>query len=128
MKKTVCAIMEFFMVCLPMVGVAEEIAQPEQMIDLTYLVVGILAVIFGVIAYKIMPYIKNNMSESQRQAIAAAAKIVVYAAEQIFGAGKGEEKLNYALEKLKALGFKVDVGVLRVYVEAAVKEMNIKIK
>lgn len=101
--------------------------QPEQLVDLTMLIVGLIAVILGVVAHKLIPHIKANMDENQRKAIAAAAKIAVYAAEQLYGAHRGDEKLEYALKKLQMLGFKVDLEVLRVYVEAAVKELNIQI-
>ena len=52
----------------------------------------------------------------------------VEAAEQIFGSGKGEEKLQYAMDivekYLKAKGITLDLKVIRAYIEAAVKEMK----
>ena len=52
----------------------------------------------------------------------------VEAAEQIFGGGKGEEKLQYAqnivTKYLAAKGIVLDLEIIRAYIEAAVKELN----
>lgn len=46
---------------------------------------------------------------------------MVYAAEQLFGAGEGTVKLEYVEAELKQRGLKVDVAAI----EAAVREMNL---
>lgn len=52
----------------------------------------------------------------------------VSAAEQVYGSGKGEQKLKYAInvvEKyLEAKGISLDLDIILAYIEAAVKEMN----
>ena len=52
----------------------------------------------------------------------------VEAAEQIFGGGKGNEKLEYAMDivqkYLAAKGIVLDLKVIRAYIEAAVKELK----
>lgn len=47
--------------------------------------------------------------------------MLVYAAEQIFGSGKGAAKLDYVEDELRNRGLKVDTAA----VEAAVREMNL---
>ena len=47
--------------------------------------------------------------------------MLVYAAEQIFGAGKGELKLDYVEGELLNRGLKVDMAAI----EAAVREMHL---
>ena len=48
----------------------------------------------------------------------ATVRTLVYAAEQLYGAGKGAEKLDYVIKELEARGFTVD----RAAIEAAVAE------
>ena len=50
----------------------------------------------------------------------ATVRVLVYAAEQIYGAGKGSVKLEYVCDELEARGLKVDLSAI----EAAVREMN----
>lgn len=45
----------------------------------------------------------------------------MYAAEQIYSAGNGDEKFAYVAAELEDRGFKVDTAVI----EAAVREMNL---
>ncbi|MBE5808500.1 MAG: hypothetical protein E7317_09210 [Clostridiales bacterium] len=49
----------------------------------------------------------------------AALKIAVFAAEQIFGAGRGAEKMDYAVNYLREKGFDVDSREI----DATVKEL-----
>lgn len=48
-------------------------------------------------------------------------RILVYAAEQIYGAGKGSTKLQYVEEELDKRGLTVDAAAI----EATVREMNL---
>lgn len=52
----------------------------------------------------------------------------VFAAEQIFGAGKGKEKLEYVKKALAKQGIKVneseELDMVRAQIEAAVKELK----
>lgn len=47
--------------------------------------------------------------------------MLVYAAEQLYGAGQGSVKLEYVEDELERRGLKVDVSAI----EAAVREMNL---
>ena len=48
-------------------------------------------------------------------------RILVYAAEQIYGAGKGSSKYQYVQNELEERGLRVDAAAI----EAAVREMNL---
>ena len=60
------------------------------MIDLTGIVQAILALLAALVTYKLIPWIKARTTESQQAVLMATVRTLVYAAEQLFGAGKGE--------------------------------------
>ena len=93
------------------------------MIDLTPIFEAIIALIAALVTYKLIPWIKSKTTESQQAILMATVRTLVYAAEQLYGAGKGEEKLAYVKQKLQEKGFDVDVDAI----EAAVKEITIEI-
>lgn len=86
-------------------------------IDLTPIIEALLMLIAGLITYKLLPWIKARATTEQLAAMDTATTILVFAAEQIYGAGKGAEKLDYVIKELEKRGFTAD----RAAVEAAVK-------
>lgn len=93
------------------------------MIDLTDIIQAVIALIVALITYKVIPWIKAKTTESQQAVLMATVRTLVYAAEQLYGAGKGKEKFTYVRQKLQEKGFDVDVDAI----EAAVKEITIEI-
>ena len=93
------------------------------MIDLTPILETIIALIAALVTYKVIPWIKSKTTESQQAILMATVRTLVYAAEQLYGAGKGKEKLAYVKQKLEEKGFDIDVDAI----EAAVKEITIEI-
>lgn len=93
------------------------------MIDLTDIIQAVIALIVALITYKVIPWIKAKTTESQQAMLMATVRTLVYAAEQLYGAGKGDEKLAYVKQKLEEKGFDVDIDAI----EAAVKEVTIEI-
>lgn len=93
------------------------------MIDLTPIFEAILALLATLVTYKLIPWIKARTTAEQQSLLAATVKTLVYAAEQLYGAGKGKEKFAYVRQKLQEKGFDVDVDAI----EAAVKEITIEI-
>lgn len=93
------------------------------MIDLTDIIQAAIALIVALITYKVIPWIKAKTTESQQAILMATVRTLVYAAEQLYGAGKGKEKFAYVRQKLQEKGFDVDVDAI----EAAVKEITIEI-
>ena len=88
------------------------------MIDLTPIFEAILALLAALVTYKLIPWIKARTTAEQQSLLAATVKTLVYAAEQLYGAGKGAEKLDYVIAELEKRGFTAD----RAAIEAAVKE------
>ena len=88
------------------------------MIDLTPIINAIIALIAAIISVKVIPWIKAKTTNEQQAMLRAAVKTLVFAAEQIYGAGRGEDKLDFVVKQLKKQGFTAD----RVEIEAAVGE------
>ena len=114
---------------------AETAAEPTPMftVNVTQLVIAVLAVVFNVmlawIIKAIIPPVKTWLDEhtttEQQTRAWTMIKWLVEAAEQtITGYAKGSERLDWVISELKARGIEVD----RALVEAAVKEMNDKAK
>ena len=89
-----------------------------QAIDLTTIINAIIALLAAMVTYRLIPWIKARTTAEQQAQLKAAIKVAVFAAEQIFGAGHGEEKMDYALRWLREQGFEIDSR----QVEAAVAE------
>ena len=87
-------------------------------IDLTPLFRAIIALLAAIITYRLIPWIKANTSMKQQAIIKATVQTLVYAAEQLYGAGNGSKKLEYVKEQLAKKGYDVD----RSEIEAAVYE------
>lgn len=88
------------------------------MIDLTPIINAIIALLASIITIKVIPWIKAKTTNEQQAMLRAAVKTAVFAAEQLYGAGNGENKLEYVFETLRSQGYVVD----RVKIEAAVGE------
>ncbi|MBE5766187.1 MAG: holin [Clostridiales bacterium] len=89
------------------------------MIDLTPLFQAVIALLAALITGRLIPWIKKKVDAENMNMLAAATRTLVFAAEQIYGAGRGEEKLEYVISRLEKKGFTVDIDAI----EAAVKEM-----
>lgn len=87
-----------------------------QNIDLTPLFQALIALLGAIITYKLVPWIKARTTNEQQEALRATVRTLVFAAEQVYGAGKGAEKLDYVIAQLAAKGYTVD----RAEIEAAV--------
>lgn len=126
----VLLVMVAIVMAFPIFALAEEIPVVDEpavtaVIDLTFIVEAILALLATLITVKLIPYIKSKTTAEQQAKIQAAINTVVYAAEQLFGAGRGEEKLDWALKNLESQGIKIDSAAVRAGIEAAVKALNL---
>lgn len=87
-------------------------------IDLTPIVQALIALMAALVTCKLIPWIKARTTNEQQVFLAATVRTLVYAAEQLYGTGKGSAKLDYVEAELKARGFALD----RAAIEAAVRE------
>ena len=110
---------------------AAEPPAPMFTVNVTQLVIAVMAVVFNVllawIIKAIIPPVKTWLDEhtstEQQTRAWTMIKWLVEAAEQtITGYSKGSERLDWVIGELKARGIEVD----RALVEAAVKEMKDK--
>lgn len=90
------------------------------MINLTPIFEAVLLLLAAIITYKVVPWIKSKTTVEQQRMLNATATTLVFAAEQLYGAGAGETKLQYVLSELEKRGFTAD----RAAVEAAVKQFT----
>ncbi len=90
------------------------------MIDLTPILQAILGLAAALITAKLIPWIKSKTTAAQQSTLAMVTDVLVYAAEQVYGAGNGKQKLEYVAEKLQERGFEVDIDTI----EAAVRKMT----
>ena len=97
--------------------------------DITQILLGLVLILGGVFALIVWPYIKSHISAEQLSILAGVAQTVVFAAEKIFGAKMGENKLAYALNLAKKLleskGLTFDDDVIRAAIEAQVEQLNL---
>lgn len=88
------------------------------MIDLTPIFQAVIALLAAIVTYKVIPWIKARTTSEQQKLLAAWTTTLVFAAEQLYGAGNGAEKLDFVAQELEARGFTAD----REMIEASVKE------
>ena len=89
------------------------------MINLTDILQTAIALIGAIITYKLIPWLKARTTESQQNVLLAVTRTLVFAAEQLYGAGKGPEKLAWVEEELAKRGYTVDTAAI----ESMVREL-----
>lgn len=95
------------------------------MVDITPIVNAVIALIAAIISAFLIPWIKANTTEQQRQTMLELIKIAVAAAEQIYqGEGRGEEKKQYVLNFLSSKGIAVDDEAINAAIESYVQQLN----
>ena len=88
------------------------------MIDLTPIVQAIIALAAALITAFVIPWIKSKTTLEQREMLLSITTSLVFAAEQIYGAGNGDEKMAYVIGQLEDRGYTADVAAI----EAIIKE------
>ena len=102
-----------------------EIVSKVLQIVLNYLVPLGIASLITYVVLKVNPHLEDKTAKN-------IVSILVSAAEQLYEAGHGEEKLNFVLKKaeewLKQYHITLDMQQLRALVEAEVLKINIEKK
>ncbi len=101
-------------------------------VDVTPILTSVLEVLVGilvtVVTVKFIPWIRSKVNQKQMAMILEFVELSVRAAEQIFEANQGPEKLAYAKELVKEAllekGIVISDDVLRGYIESAVYELH----
>ncbi len=100
------------------------------MIDVTWIVVGVIFVIGGLLAAFGLPFLRSKLSVEQLEMLSKVAQIAVLAAEQkILGPKMGKDKKAFAIDYVKNLLAKwnltFDDAAVDAAIEAQVKELKI---
>ena len=99
------------------------------MTDITEIVKIILTLVSSLAVTFFIPWIREKTSMAQREKTGAIVKTLVQAAEQLYGAGLGKEKLAYVTASLNSMGYVVntdDIGdAVRAMIESAVLELTV---
>lgn len=88
------------------------------MIDLTPIFQAVLALLAALITAFVIPWIRSKTTLEQREMLLSITTSLVYAAEQLYGAGKGREKMDYVIGQLEERGYTADIAAI----EAIIKE------
>lgn len=88
--------------------------------DFTPIFQAIIALLGALITYWLIPYIKSKASAQQQAYVSVLVRTAVQAAEQLYGAGMGKAKLDYAQQWLNERGVKYS----RAEIEAAVRDLS----
>ena len=99
-------------------------------IDLTPIILSVITLLFGLLMRYVIPTAKEKLSGNQMEMLRIAVKTAVYAAEQLYNSGQGQEKLHYVVDLLYKQGYIVDPDKIedttRALIEAFVKELHIE--
>lgn len=88
--------------------------------DFTAIFQAILTLLGAIITYWLVPYVKAKATSQQQANVAILVRTAVAAAEQLYGAGMGKAKLDYAQAWLNERG----VNYSRAEIEAAVRDLS----
>lgn len=95
------------------------------MIDLTQIVIAIIALLAALITRYAVPYILSKIDADKREKAIFWAKLAVEAAEKIFKEeGMGAAKKQYVKEFLEEKGFNLNEKEIDIAIESAVLEMQ----
>ena len=97
--------------------------------NITQILLGAILIVGAIGAWFVIPFLKAKLSAQQLSMLAGIAKTAVYAAEKIFGAKMGEDKLGYAIGLVKRLleakNLTFDEDTIRAAIEAQVEQLGL---
>ena len=94
------------------------------MIDFTPLVQAIITLAAAAVTIFLIPWLKARYGNEALDKARSWVQIAVYAAEKMYGAGHGDEKLAYAEQVLEQHKIKLDFNTLKAMVDAEIKKME----
>ena len=97
--------------------------------NITQILLGLIIILGGVVSMFVIPYLHTHLTSEQISILTGIAQTVVYAAEKIFGAKMGADKLTYAMTLAKSLltkkGLTFDEDVIRAAIESQVQQLSL---
>lgn len=94
------------------------------MVDFTPLVQAIITLAAAAITVFLIPWLKERYGNEALEKARSWVQIAVYAAEKMYGAGHGNDKLAYAEQVLAKHKIKLDFDTLKTMVDAEIKKME----
>lgn len=94
------------------------------MTDLTPIINAAIALLAAVITAFVVPWIKRNTTQKDRETMLAWVEIAVAAAQQLYHELDGEKRKEYVLEFLATKGYSMDDAALDNAIEAAVLKLH----
>lgn len=94
------------------------------MTDLTPIINALIALIAAIITAFVIPWIKRNTTQKDREEMLKWVEIAVAAAQQLHHKLSGEERKKYVLDFLSEKGYSVDDAALDNAIEAAVLKLH----
>lgn len=94
------------------------------MIDFTPLAEAIIALAAAAITMFLIPWLRERYGNESLEKARGWVQIAVYAAEKLYGAGHGDEKLAYAEQVLASHKIKLDTATLKAMIDAEIKKME----
>lgn len=91
------------------------------MIDLTPIINAAILLVAALVTTFLVPWIKANTDEKQRDELLLWARVAVNAAEQLYqGSGRGEEKKAYVFAFLEKKGYTANPDEIEAVIESLV--------
>ena len=94
------------------------------MIDSTPLVEALITLAVTAITVFLIPWLRERYGTEKLAKAQGWVQVAVLAAEKLYGAGKGDEKLAYVENFLEEHNIILDMDALRVLVNAEIKKME----
>lgn len=94
------------------------------MIDFTPIVEALIGLAVTAITVFLIPWLRERYGNETLEKAKGWVQIGVLAAEKLYGAGKGDEKLVYVSNFLAQHKIKLDVEALKALVNAEIKKME----
>lgn len=94
------------------------------MIDFTPLLEAIITLAATAITVFLIPWLSARFGNEKLEKARGWVQIAVLAAEKLYGAGNGDQKLAYAEQVLAKHKIKLDTATLKAMVNAEIKKME----
>ena len=96
-------------------------------INLTPILQAVITLAAALITYRLIPWLKEKLGAEKQAQFDALLRTLVFAAEQMFGAGNGEEKLHFVCDELRDRGYEVDLPQIEATVYGLLNRNVLKI-
>lgn len=129
MKRTLIWMMllTFLLMLFALPVMATEAAQETRTaIDLTPVFQAVIALLAALVTGRLIPWIKSKTTIQQQAYLSSLVRTLVYAAEQLFSAVQGKEKLAYVEKGLLELGYSLDTSYISSLIESEVKWLKMQ--